>query len=98
MAKKLTGLEWLRSNMESNGWTTFEQVSERCGINRGNIYRYFTFQTRPSVDVIPVLCNALKVTTQELLTALEVEQPRQVFAKREVTKIAGTKHLSLVKR
>lgn len=98
MARKLTGIEWLRAHMNDNGWSTFEEVAERCGINRGNLYRYFAFQTRPSIDMIPVLCNALKITTQELLNALEVEQPKEVFAKKKLGKISGAKHLSLVKR
>jgi transcriptional regulator with XRE-family HTH domain len=84
--------------MEDNGWTTYEQVAQRCGINRGNLHRYFSFETRPSVDMIPVLCNALKVDTNELLDALEVEKPKQVFAKKKIAKITGAKHLSLVKR
>ena len=98
MAKKLTGTDWLRAHMEDNGWTTYEQVAQRCGINRGNLHRYFSFETRPSVDMIPVLCNALKVDIHELLDALEVEKPKQAFGKKKITKIAGTKHLSLVKR
>lgn len=98
MARKLTGTDWLRAHMEQNGWTTYEQVAQRCGINRGNLHRYFSFETRPSVDMIPVLCNALKITVPELLDALEVEQPKQVFAKKKVGKISGAKHLSLVKR
>jgi transcriptional regulator with XRE-family HTH domain len=98
MVKKLTGTEWLRAHMEDNGWTTYEQVAQRCGINRGNLHRYFSFETRPSVDMIPVLCNALKVDIHELLDALEVEKPKQVFAKKKIAKITGAKHLSLVKR
>jgi transcriptional regulator with XRE-family HTH domain len=98
VARKLTGTEWLRAHMEDNGWTTYEQVAQRCGINRGNLHRYFSFETRPSVDMIPVLCNALKVDIHELLDALEVEKPKQVFAKKKMGKITGAKHLSLVKR
>jgi hypothetical protein len=98
MGKKLTGIAWLRSTMENNGWSTFEEVAERCGINRGNLYRYFAFETRPSIDMIPVLCDALKVDVFELLDALEVEKPKQVLGNKKKEKIAGAKHLSLVKR
>jgi len=98
MAKKLTGTDWLRSHMEQNGWSTYEEVAQRCGINRGNLHRYFSFETRPSIDMIPVLCNALKVEIYELLDALEVEKPKQVFTKKKIAKITGAKHLSLVKR
>jgi hypothetical protein len=47
-------------------------LSEAVGINKGNIYRYFTQQQRPRVDVVPMLCEALKTTPATLLIQLGV--------------------------
>jgi transcriptional regulator with XRE-family HTH domain len=49
-----------------------EQVAAETGINRGNIYRYFTQEQRPSVALVDPLCQALKVTPQVLLIGLGV--------------------------
>lgn len=63
---------WLRDRMAKLGYTSLEQVAAETGINRGNIYRYFTQEQRPSVALIEPLCQTLKVTPQALLIGLGV--------------------------
>lgn len=74
MARKtLTGMDWLNSRMTALHMSSLEDVARACGINRGNIHRYFTFQTRPSIDVLPNLCEGLKASPLEVLQALGVQ-------------------------
>ena len=68
-----TGLEWLYSRMEELGMSSLEQVAREAGLNRGNLYRYFAFETRPSIDVLPSLCKALNATPLEVLRALGIQ-------------------------
>jgi len=70
--KNLTGMKWLRSEMERNGYTSLEAVASEMSINRGNLYRYFTFENRPSIDMLPVIAVALDTTIDDVLIALEV--------------------------
>ena len=72
---QLTGLDWLRARMDKLGYTSLEQVASVIGINRGNLYRYFTLETRPSVALLPDLCRALKSSPAEMLKALEILGP-----------------------
>jgi transcriptional regulator with XRE-family HTH domain len=61
--------------MDKLGYTSLEQVASVIGINRGNLYRYFTLETRPSVALLPDLCRALKASPAEMLKALEILGP-----------------------
>ena len=70
--KPLTGMNWLRQQMEILEMASLEQVAQAVGINRGNLYRYFTFETRPSIALLPDLCYALSVDVNTLLRALEI--------------------------
>lgn len=74
-AQSLTGLEWLRARMEKLGYSSLEEVAQEIGINRGNLYRYFSLETRPSVALLPNLCHALKASPTEILKALEILGP-----------------------
>jgi transcriptional regulator with XRE-family HTH domain len=65
-------MKWLRSRMEELEYRTLDEVAQAMGINRGNLYRYFTLETRPSIDMIPPMCQALDLTPDELLKALYV--------------------------
>lgn len=67
-----TGLVWLRSRMDKLGYNSLEQVASEIGINRGNLYRYFSLETRPSVALLPDLCRALKASPADILKALEI--------------------------
>jgi transcriptional regulator with XRE-family HTH domain len=70
--KSKTGLDWLRDRMDTLGYNSLEAVAQEIGINRGNLYRYFSLETRPSVALLPDLCRALKSSPAEILKALEI--------------------------
>lgn len=70
--KPNTGLDWLRDRMDSLGYGSLEAVAQEIGINRGNLYRYFSLETRPSVALLPDMCRALKASPAEILKALEI--------------------------
>jgi transcriptional regulator with XRE-family HTH domain len=70
--KELTGMEWLRARMEKLGYNSLEEVAQEIQINRGNLYRYFSLETRPSVALLPNLCKVLKASPAEILRALEI--------------------------
>jgi transcriptional regulator with XRE-family HTH domain len=67
------GLDWLYERMEALGLSTLEEVARRCEMNRGTLYRYFTFETRPSIDVLPRLCKGLDASPLEVLRALGIQ-------------------------
>ena len=75
MARKgiTVGLDWLYERMEALGLSTLEEVARRCEMNRGTLYRYFTFETRPSIDVLPRLCKGLDASPLEVLRALGIQ-------------------------
>jgi transcriptional regulator with XRE-family HTH domain len=58
--------------MDSLGYGSLEAVAQEIGINRGNLYRYFSLETRPSVALLPDMCRALKASPAEILKALEI--------------------------
>ena len=71
-AKSKEGIDWLYQRMKDLGLSSLEQAAERCGLNRGNLYRYFTWETRPSIDILPALCDGLESTPDEILQALGI--------------------------
>ena len=73
----LEGMEWLQDRMSALELTSLEQVAQRCGLNRGNLFRYFNFETRPSIDVLPLLCVGLKSSPEEVLMALGIQVSRK---------------------
>ncbi len=74
-ANSKTGLEWLRARMEQLNYNSLEEVAQEIPINRGNLYRYFSLETRPSVALLPDLCRVLKASPVEILKALEILGP-----------------------
>lgn len=68
----LEGQEWLKSRMSELNLGTISDLEKVTGINKGTLSRYFRQIQRPSIDVIPVLCSALKVSPETLLRALGV--------------------------
>ena len=70
---KVVGLDWLYRKMDENEHSSLQAVAEACDLNRGNLYRYFAFETRPSIDLLPKLCNGLNATPLEVLTALGIQ-------------------------
>jgi len=70
--KNNTGMSWLRKRMDELGYKSLEQVAVAVGINRGNLYRYFTLETRPSIAMVAPLCKVLKTDAVTLLKVLDV--------------------------
>jgi transcriptional regulator with XRE-family HTH domain len=58
--------------MDDLGYSSLDDVAVKVGINRGNLYRYFTLETVPSMALMPELCRVLEVSPEELLRALEI--------------------------
>lgn len=73
MARNKTGVAWLEARMDALGMSSLEDVATACGINRGTLHRYFTFKQRPSIDVLPALCEGLKASPLEVLRALKIQ-------------------------
>ena len=73
MAKQQVGLAWLHARMAELGLNSLEEAAKACSINRGTLYRYFTFEQRPSIDVLPALCNGLQAAPLEVLRALKIQ-------------------------
>jgi hypothetical protein len=65
-------LIWFRTTSKNRGFTSMPDFADHVGINKGNIYRYFAQQQQPRVTVVPVLCEALRVSPATLLVALGV--------------------------
>lgn len=59
--------------MEEHDYSSLQAVAEACELNRGNLYRYFAFETRPSIDLLPKLCSGLNASPLEVLTALGID-------------------------
>lgn len=70
--RKKKGMKWLREKMEELGYTSLEQVASDVGINRGNLYRYFTLETKPSVAMLPIFTKVFKTDYEDVLYALDV--------------------------
>ena len=68
----LTGLDWLYYRLEILGYTSLSEFAADVGINKGNLYRYFALESKPSISLLPVLCASLSVDVTELLRALGV--------------------------
>ena len=71
--KRKTGMAWLQDRMAALDMESLEQAAAACGINRGSLYRYFMFEQRPSVDVLPLLCSGLQASPLEVLRALNIQ-------------------------
>ena len=67
------GTEWLHERMNALGMQSLEDAAQACGINRGNLHRYFSFETRPSIDVLPKLCEGLQAAPLDVLRALGIQ-------------------------
>lgn len=68
-----TGQDWLKLNMERLGIKSLQEAAEACDLDKGTLYRYFAFETRPSIDVIPKLCKGFRVSPLEILEALGIQ-------------------------
>jgi len=72
MKNHMTGMLWLRARMDHLGYESLDAVASKVGINRGNLFRYFSMETVPSMGLLPDLCRVLEVSPEELLRALEI--------------------------
>ena len=79
---ELAGQEWLKIRMAELKIGSIDDLAHVTGINKGTLSRYFRQIQRPSIDVIPVLCNALQVSPETLLRALGVVFPPSTPARR----------------
>ena len=68
----LIGLDWLYARLETLGYGSLSEFASEIGINKGNLYRYFALESKPSISLLPVLCASLGVQVEELLRALGV--------------------------
>jgi transcriptional regulator with XRE-family HTH domain len=59
--------------MEFLGFTSLQETAEACDLERGQLYRYFKGENRPSIEYLPRLCKGLEVSLDELLKALSVQ-------------------------
>ena len=62
--------EWLRTTMLKLSIKSLDELSSITKIDRGSLSRYFNQERRPSIDAIPPLCEALKISSDELLLVL----------------------------
>ena len=62
--------EWLRETMLKLSIKSLDELSSITKIDRGSLSRYFNQERRPSIDAIPPLCEALEITSDDLLIVL----------------------------
>ena len=62
--------EWLRETMLKLSIKSLDELSSITKIDQGSLSRYFNQERRPSIDAIPPLCEALEITSDELLIVL----------------------------
>ena len=62
--------EWLRETMLKLSIKSLDELSSITKIDRGSLSRYFNQERRPSIDAIAPLCEALEVTSDQLLVVL----------------------------
>jgi transcriptional regulator with XRE-family HTH domain len=66
-------MKWLNARMKALQLESLEAAANACGLNRGTLYRYFTFEQRPSIDALPALCDGLQASPLEVLRALKIQ-------------------------
>jgi len=70
--RRKKGMKWLRDKMDTLGYTSLEQVANELNINRGNLYRYFILETKPSVAMLPIMADVFETDYEDILYALDV--------------------------
>jgi transcriptional regulator with XRE-family HTH domain len=58
--------------MELVGLASLQEAAEACGLDKAALWRYFRGDVRPGIDRLPMLCQGLQVSLDELLVALDV--------------------------
>jgi transcriptional regulator with XRE-family HTH domain len=59
--------------MELVGLASLQEAAEACGIDKAALWRYFNGDVRPSIVQLPKLVKGLRVSLDELLSALNVK-------------------------
>jgi DNA-binding Xre family transcriptional regulator len=62
--------QWLKFHLAKTEIKSLTKLAEITGIHKGNLSKYFWHIQRPTIDVVAVLCTALKVTPSEVLFGL----------------------------
>jgi len=61
---------WLQERLVHLNIDSLQSLSEKSGIDKGTLSRYFRHERRPSIDCIGPLCGALKISPEMLLKVL----------------------------
>jgi transcriptional regulator with XRE-family HTH domain len=67
------GLTWFYDRIEALGFASLSDFAKQADMHKGNLYRYFSHETKPSVAVLPKLCSALEVEVDVVLKHLGVQ-------------------------
>lgn len=67
------GLGWLYDRMEFLGFSSLSEFAKHADLHKGNLYRYFSHETKPSVAVLPSLTLALQTPVETVLEVLGVQ-------------------------
>ena len=62
--------EWLQNRLSYLNIETLQNLSDKSGIDKGTLSRYFRHERRPSIDCIGPLCEALQISPELLLKVL----------------------------
>ncbi|NBQ97677.1 MAG: helix-turn-helix domain-containing protein [Micrococcales bacterium] len=62
--------EWLQNRLSHLNIETLQNLSDKSGIDKGTLSRYFRHERRPSIDCIGPLCSALQISPELLLKVL----------------------------
>jgi hypothetical protein len=62
--------EWLQNRLSYLNIETLQILSDKTGIDKGTLSRYFRHERRPSIDCIGPLCTALQISPELLLKVL----------------------------
>lgn len=62
--------DWLQTRLSKLQMDSLQNLSEKSGIDKGTLSRYFRQERRPSIDCIGPLCQALEVSPELLLKVL----------------------------
>jgi hypothetical protein len=67
------GLGWLYDRIETLGFSSLSEFAKHADLHKGNLYRYFSHETKPSIAVLPTLTKALQVPVATVLDVLGVQ-------------------------
>lgn len=63
-------VEWLQNRLSHLSIDTLQNLSDKTGMDKGTLSRYFRHERRPSIDCIGPLCTALQISPELLLKVL----------------------------